>query len=189
MKKDKLLRLAFYSLLFIALFVTVSTVGAQPTAVLPTWTIKSGGNVLGYFISNTGGDIIFGIEDGTTTAPVQIRRSAGINYLEGNEPRVFYTGMGCVGGVFLNDHASAAVKAATNILGATYGVGADPANATVLKLYKGTGSSVADPGLQSMYINGSCTNAAPFGTTFRAATPILTFPFVTPITNGAITME
>lgn len=180
---------AFYPLSILFLCSFVLGLSAQSTAVLPPWVIKSGGNVLGYFISETGGDVIFGVEDGATTAPVRIRRSSGTNYLEGNEPRVFYTGLGCTGTVYVNDHDGTAVKAATNILGATYGVGADPGNGAILKLYKGTGPSVGDPGLQSLYINGSCTNGAPFGTQFRTATPILTFPFSTPISNGAITME
>ncbi len=167
----------------------VFQVYAQTTAVLPAWTIKSGGTVLGYFISDTGGDIIFGVEDGSTTAPVKIRRSGGTIYLEGNEPRVFYTGMNCTGTVYLNDHDSDAVKAGTNILGATYAVGANPGNSAILELYKGTGSSVGDPGLQSTYINGGCTNGSVFGTEFRTATSILTFPFSTPISDGTITME
>ncbi len=180
--------LTFYSLLLFTSFCTVSTLSAQSTAVIPPWTIKSGSTVLGYFISDTGGDIIFGFEDGTTTAPIKIRRSSGNIYLEGNEPRVFYTGLNCTGSVYLNDHDSDDVKAATNILGTTYGVGADPGNAAILKLYKGTGGSVADPGIQSTYINGSCS-AGSFGAGFRAATAILSFPFSTPIPDGSITME
>ncbi len=176
--------LSLYSLLLFTSFCTVSTVNAQSTAVIPPWTIKSGSTVLGYFISDLGGDIIFGIEDGTTTVPIRIRRSSGNIYLEGNEPRVFYTEPGCTGTVYLNDQNGDMVRAATNILGTTYGVGADPSNSAILRLYKGTGSSVADPGLQSTYINGSCTNGSPFGPPFRTATAILTFPFSTPIPNG-----
>jgi hypothetical protein len=161
---------------------------AEVTVSLPTWVVKAGGTVLGYFISDTGGDIIIGIKDGAKTAPIKIRRSSGVIYLEGNEPRVHYTGANCTGSVYLNDHDSNAVRAATDLLDAAYGVGADPLDSSVLKLYKGTGGAVGDPGISSTFINGSC-GVGLFGDSFRAATAVFTFPFANPIPPGAITME
>ena len=173
----------------ISLLTLGRAVNAQTTAVLPIWEIKSGSTILGFFISDTGGDIIIGMKDGSTTAPVKIRKSGNNVYLEGNEPRVFYTGTNCSGTVYVNDHLSSEVKAGAIILGATYGVGQQPSNPSLLQLYKGTGVAVPDPGLQSLFINGSCSNGAPFGSTFRIANSIFSFPFGTPIPAGSITME
>ena len=171
--------------------ISVNISNAQTIAQTPPWVIKADGNVLGFFISDLGGDIVFGIKDGNTTVPLQLRSISGNHYIEGNEARVFYSGASCSGTVYVNAPTSNNVRARTRALGITYGVGQEAGNASSLRVFKGTGPTVAIGlvPINSTYINGSCgTNTN--GDLVQTATSIFTFPFVgNPIPAGTITME
>ena len=181
-------------LLLLAVFAALSiflptTSAADTVAQVPPWVVKAGSSVLGFFISDLGGDIVFGITDPVdgNTVPVQIRRSGslpppGLDF-EGNEARVFYSGPDCTGTVWLNAPDSSNVRARTALLGTSYGVGASPTNSAIRQVFKGTGVSFAgDPGITSTFINGAC-GANVNGDRFQTATAIHTIP------AGPYTME
>lgn len=144
---------------------------AAPVAAVPEWVVNANGNAFGFFIGDLGGDILIGLKDpdNGNTIPLQIRRSAGNLYFEGNEPRVFYTLDDCAGTVYVNDPDDSNVRARTVLLGTTYGVGSDPNNGGNLTIFRSTDVAPTTPTIESLYINGSCNNSGVlFGTVVPA---------------------
>ncbi|HSF15887.1 MAG TPA: hypothetical protein VLK65_10085 [Vicinamibacteria bacterium] len=113
---------------------------------------------------DSGGDILVALEDPDfgNSLPL-LFRSFG---LQGTEPRVQYDGLNCIGNPYIiqpSTHSGAFVR----LLGYSYGVG--PGSGGDLWIFRGSDVAIPQPTIQSMWINGACSNSGGFGTLTNAA--------------------
>ena len=158
---------------------SVQTGGADPIARTPPWVIKdNNGDIFGIFISDTSGDIIIGVKDPNdgNIFPLQFRLSGSLPsphiYLEGNEARVYYSGLNCTGTPYVASPQDDGVRARTKLLGKAYAVGPNPANSNNSTVFKATGAG-STPAILSTFVNGVCTAGTTLFNDVVAATALI----------------
>lgn len=137
---------------------TVLRLEAEPTVRLPTFVLKSDGNVVGPVVATQGGEVQFTLLDPTfgNSIPMSLRISGNL-FLEGSENWVFYTNNGCGGSAYVPEPATS-LKPFSRMIGRTYAVGEDPGGSN-LKLFRGTGTAGLQPPILSNWSNGTCADS------------------------------